>query len=307
MDNLPSDVLFSRQGKATTHMYTEFSKGPKKRPPPKTFEPVKLSDLKSMLHDLEKNRLEEENQAKNKPKPLTSSFRAISRDSYSFAFRNRTDSPKVGNYSPRFAVVEPRATHTYKLVNHTSVPKERVVFVPSCFDHLSCSFPNRKTEDINKHTKRNTLSLTQYNNFIEEKQKTDTTIPKKVTERLILPLAFDIQRPRQEFVKESDPPNEKRFDYIDNNSPISTKHSKVPSLPFSKFLPRKELFEEKLSLPPYEANKEVTQRRLSTSILNFSKMTSRKPLVLEHMLKTPAALENEKIQTAYSFQSTVRG
>ncbi|OMJ79518.1 hypothetical protein SteCoe_20444 [Stentor coeruleus] len=308
MDFKLQEQLFSRQGKASSHMHPEFGNGPKIRPKAKTIEPIKMSDLKSMLTDLEKKRLDEETEAKNRPKPLTSSFKTISRDEYAFAFRNRTNSPKVGNYSPRFVVIEPRATHTLKLVKHTSVPKERQIFIPGCLNFMNCSFINRKAESpTNKAIKRIIKPLKEFKVQVAEREKNDRIIPKKVGQRLILPLAFDKQKPRSEFVKESDPPNDKRFDYVDNNSPVNTKHKRVQSLPFEKNIPRKEFFEDKQSLSPYDVNKEFIQKKISTNVMEFSRMTERKPLVLEHMLKTPMQIEDEKIQIAYLKQSNIRG
>ena len=308
MDFVKPEPLFSRQGKATTHMHPEFATGPKRRPEAKVIDPVKLSDLKSMLSDLEKKRIEDEIEAKNKPKLLTSSFRAISRDSHAHAFRNRTESPRVGNYSPRFTVIEPRATHTLKLVKHTSAPKQRIIYLPSCMNPATPCFHARDNKlNVSKEIKRNPLFLADYNDKIGEIQRNDRGIAKKVGERLILPLQFDKQKTREEFVKASDPPNDKRFDYVDNGSLVSSQHKRVNSLPFEKILPRKEFFEEKHSLPPYDADAEVTKKKLCTTVMDFSKMTARKPLVLEHMLKTPLPTDDEKVQAAYSRQSNIRG
>jgi hypothetical protein len=308
MDLLPTESLFSRQGKATAHMHPEFSMGPKPRPVPKVVEPVKISDLKLILTDLEKKRADEENDAKNRPNPLTSSFRAISRDSYQHAFRNRTESPNVSNYTPRYNFIKPRATHALKIIKPQSVPKERVVFIPSCLQTMACSFANRILDTpVEKSIKRNAKTLTEYNNSLGELQKNFKGDIKKTTERLRLPISFNIQRPRPEFVKGTDPPNDKRFDYIDNNSPVNTKHKRISCLTFDKILPRKELFEAKNSLSPYDADKEFTQKKISTTVLEFSKMVGRKPLVNEHMLKTPGPIDNQKIQSGYLYQSTVRG
>ena len=301
--------LFSRQGKAISHMHPEFSTGPKPRPKSKVIEPVKLSDLKTILADLEQKRMQSESNAKNKPKPLTSSFRAISRDEYSFAFRNRTESPRVGNYSPRFSVVEPRATHTLALVKNSSVPKERLIFVPACLNTFSCNLSNRTKENFhNKGIKRVARGLREFEVNVKEMQRNepkDSKIPEK---RLKLPIAFDKQKDRPEFVKDSDPPHEKRFDFVDiKDSLVYTKHKRVQSLPFEKNMPRKEFFELKESLSPYDVNKEFTLKKLSLTVMDFAKTTPRKTLVVDHMLKTPVQIEDEKINTAFLKQSTVRG
>jgi hypothetical protein len=290
-------------------MYPEFSTGPKPRPKSKFVEPVKLSDLKSMLTDLEQKRVQSENDQKNKPKPLTSSFRAISRDNYAFAFRNRTESPKVGNYSPRFVVVEPRATHTLALVKHSSVPKERLIYLPACLNNYSCNLSNRTKENFhNKGIKRNGKKLNEFESNVKDFQKKEPKDPVKPAERLRLPISFDKQKERPLFVKDSDPPHEKRFDFVESReSLVNSKHKRVQSLPFDKNIPRKEFFELQESLSPYDANKEFTLKKLSLTVMDFGKTTPRKPLILDHMIKTPVQIEDEKINTAFLKQSTVRG
>ena len=288
-------------------MHSEFSTGPKPRPKPKQIEPVKISDLPSMLTDLEQKRLKLENDAKSKPKPLTSSFRAISREEYEFAFRNRTESPRVGNYSPRFTVIEPRATHTLRLVKTSSVPKERVIYVPACLNNYSCTLANRTKEHIHsKSIKREPKALKRFEETIQELHKKNPHDPEKPKERLKLPISFDKQRNRPEFVKDSDPPNEKRFQYVENDSFVNSKHKRVQSLPFEKNIPRKEFFETRESLSPYDVNKEFTLKKLSLTVMDFAKTSPRKPLVLEHMLSTPVQVEDERISAAYMKQGVNR-
>ena len=310
MELLPAESLFSRQGKATTHMHPEFSFGPKRRPEPKAVEPVQMSELKQMLADLEKTRLTEARAEKSKAKPMTSSFRAISRDSYAYAFRNRTDSPKVGTYSPRFTVVEPRTTHTLKLSKPTTAPKQRILYLPSCMDPTVADFHKRDPTGTccNKELKRNPLTLSEFHCKTGEMDQNYRGEVKKPAERLILPMDFSKQKPREDFVKATDPPHEKRLDFVDNNSLVNSSHRRVSSLPFEKTLSRKEFFEERdVNLSPYDANKEFTQRRVSTIVLDFGKMSPRRPLVLQHMVKTPMQLEDEKLQAAFGKQSNVRG
>lgn len=308
MDLQLQPSLFSRQGKATSHMHPEFSTGPKPRPKAKVIEPVKISDLPSMLTELEEKRLQLETDAKSKPKPLTSSFRAISREEYEFAFRNRTESPRVGNYTPRFTVIEPRATHTLKLVKASSVPKERVIYLPACLNNNSCSLANRTKEHIhNKSIKREPRPLRRFEEAIKELHKNKPQDAEKPKERIKLPISFDKQRNRPEFVKESDPPNEKRFQFVENDSFVNSKHKRIQSLPFDKNISRKDFFETKESLSPYDVNKEFTLKKLSLTVMDFAKMSPRKPLVLEHMLSTPVQIEDDKISAAYMRQSVVRG
>lgn len=308
MDLLPTESLFSRQGKATTHMHPEFATGPKRRPEAKVIEPVKMSDLKAMLADIEQNRTDEENAVKNRPNPLTSSFRAISRDSYAFAFRNRTDSPKVGNYSPRFTVVEPRATHTLQLKSPVSAPKQRIIYLPSCVDPKTADLHNRRHKSTtNKVIKRNAFTLHEFSSRLGDIESKYLGEVKKTGERLILPMDFDKQKPREDFVKNTDPPNENRFAYMSNYSEVHSNQRRVSSLPFEKILPRKEFFDQQVSLSPYDVKKELTQKKVSITVLEFSKMTPRKPLIHDHMIKTPQRIEDGKIEAAYTKQSTVRG
>lgn len=302
-------TLFSRQGKATSHMHPEFSIGPKPRPKSKVIEPVKMSDLKTILTDLQKKRIQSESDAKNKPKLLTSSFRAVSRDEYTFAFRNRTESPRVGNYTPRFTVVEPRATHTLSLVKTSNVPKKRLIYVPACLNTFSCSMANRTKENFhNKGLKREARRLSEFEVKVKEIQKNEPKDLKLPEKRIRLPIAFDKQKDRPEFVKDNDPPNEKRFDFVESKeSLVYTKHKRVQSLPFEKNIPRKEFYELKESLSPYDVNKECTLKKLSLTVMDFAKMTPRKTLLVDHMLNTPVQIEDEKINTAFLKQSTVRG
>ena len=172
--------MTSRQGKAINHLYPSMFTFSKKRPKPKTANPM-TSNFSKMLEELETEKLLEQEQAKKKnPVKNSASFRAISREQHSFATRNKTGSPAVGLYNPQWTAVRPNTSRAPKLSTKHSETKEPLIFTPTCIkDDLNCTFPKRDSKDAlmnfksyNPRIKRTVSIMKDYNEKLEEKLKT---------------------------------------------------------------------------------------------------------------------------------------
>jgi hypothetical protein len=306
--------MTSRQGKAINHAYPTVFAKPTRRPAVKPTEPLSYSSFSDMLKDLEAQRLKEEESKKNVPTSLTASFKAISREQYTYANRNKTFSPGVGVYNPNWTAVKPRTTQGPRLLTQNSTPRSPQIFMPSCVQNdLDCSFPQRKSiehseklgnfyEDI----KRTMSNINDYNEKVEEKSKNKPD-PKKITYNVQSPINFNQQVSRKKFVDEKNPPNEKRFDFSGNFSHVYSKNKKVKTFAFEKSQGRKELFAIKHTLPDYDGADHRKTKSLGEPMLEFDKMVPRKELIYTHMLETPLSIPLDQYEKAYFKQSTVRG
>ena len=316
--------MSSRQGKAINNMYPSVFCDSVRRPRTKEIEPVNYSSFTDMLNELENQRIKEEEESKRKRvDKFTSSFKAISREQYGFSTRNKTGSPKVGLYNPNWNAVRPRTTYGPRLSTKTSAVKQANIFTPICIqDDYNCnrSITKQEKEEIkiepkiepkveafDKTLKRTITNINEYNKNLEEKQVTRICEPKKPMKYMKSPIKFARQLKRKDFVSETDPPNEKRFDFIMTETNAFSKNRRVKSFSFEKSEGRKDLFEHKDSLPPYDRNEEATMHRLSVSVLEFDKMVDRQELVHKHMLNNPDSIELSQYEEAYFKQSTVRG
>ncbi|CAG9327846.1 unnamed protein product [Blepharisma stoltei] len=315
--------LFSRQGKASAHNHPDLYDGPKRKPKKKIVDAIDISQIGNILQDLEKQRVTEETAAKLKPTRPTSSFVAVSREQYEFAFRNRTGSPRVGAYTPRYNFVHPNNNNIPKINNSSQSPREKVIFLPNCLDDdLNCTFPkscnnksslkemtntNMSFKKFDERLNRTISCIKDYDIKIDVKEGNICPIPEKFQKKSRAPLPLHKQKRREEFVKPQDPPNEKRFDFDNGDSPVHTRTKRSRTISFNKMMGRKEFFEEKISLGPYERNEEVLIPKLSRLVLGFDKLLERKPLVLEHTLNNPQPIELRDFEKAHFKLSHVRG
>ena len=315
--------MLSRQGQATANMYPSVFSATVRRPRVRSMEPVSFSLFSDMLAELEKERLQQEEERKNKPVELTSSFKAISREQYCFSVRNKTNAPRVGLYDPIWTAVRPRTTQGPRMRKKVTQGKEPNIFTPSCIqDDLRCTRSFSKTdkkidqirpEDCEKpdvfdnKLKRTVTKIKEYNEKLQETHVKTVSDPKKPKKHMKSPIKFNKQIARKEFVTSKDPPNEKRFDFAGITSEVYSRNKRVNSFYFKKSQGRPELFEHRDSLPPYDRNEEATKERLNLSVLSFEKMTDRKELVHTHMLNNPDSVDLEAYESAYFKQSNVRG
>lgn len=287
----PKRYMFSRQGKAINHLFPNYFTTPIKRP-----EPAEKS----------------QDQAPPEPKVcLSSSFKAISREQYEFTHRDRTVSPRVTFYNPKWQMTRPRSAQGPRIKQARTKSRSKQIFLPKCISkHLECSYPSRISNDKElpgpfiENLKRTMSNLRDYMEKNEEKKTNCHEEMSKTKDSWIL---FENQLDRKEFVGPKDPPNEQRFNFSPPESLIYSKNKKVSSFLMEKKSSRKELFELGLTLGPYDKDEEKLMPRLNNSYVEFGKMPDRKELVLEHVLRTPIGPELDKLDKAFCMQSGVRG
>lgn len=320
---LPKSTLYSKQGKASSHLHPNLYKKPKQRPQPKPSEPVDVAEIGSMIQVLEKQRLIEETNFSNKPVRPTSSFTAVSRDQHDFAFRNRTGAPKVGYYNPKYTTILPTRGKIPRIIKSSPSPRSKMIFLPSCLDEeLNCSFPKSSTHKESQKIMIKTCStfqkyddrLNRTVSFIrdfdekllekEEKEGNEVPIPEKFQKKSRAPLELDKQKPRDEFVKETDPPHALRFDFDNADTPNHTRTRRTRTVSFHKMLGRSEFFEDKINLGFYDKEELTLKPKL---VLEFNKLLPRKPNVLEHTLENPQPIELKDFERAHFKLSNVRG
>lgn len=312
-------IMCSRQGKATVHMHCILFKGHKRKARTHSEDNGDDKSLNEMLADLEKQRLDDEKCSKN-VKP-SSTFRSISRDQHEFANRNRTNSPRVGKYEPKYHHGKPRTDLAIRFSVSRTTPKTKRILVPSCFNNsLDCSYPNgfyRSKQDADQVSSpesppkayrvfRHTMSDFQdYERMVEDREKQLTPVVDKPKLNLKSALEFNKQIDRPQFVKSSDPPNAERFAYMEPTSLVISKNKRSRAVNMSTYRERQELFGTCENSSIYEDCKEKLIPKLSRMVIPFDKVIGRKELVHEQMLKTPFSPEYSKLEKAY--RTTVKG
>ena len=308
--------MASRQGKAINHMYPSLFASGLKRKKHELPEPEPLYDFSKMLSDIEAKKLLEQEKAQQKmSETLNYSFKAISREQQEFSTRNKSGSPRVGLYNPKWEAVRPRTDQSPRYSTKATKSKEGYLFTPNCLqNNFNCSFPRRKSveevPDLGQYDKKLRRTLTKkkkYDKVAKKNEKNFKEIPKKGEKYIQSPIKFNMQLGRKEFVSPKDPPNEARFSFAGCYSKVHSSNRKVRSMDFGKWEERPELFPEKLSLVPYDRNEENCMPRLDISILEFGSRPSRQDLVHTQVLETPFPVELEVYENAFFKQSTVRG
>lgn len=308
--------MASRQGRAINHMYPTLFASGVKRKKHEHSEPEPLYDFSKMLQDIEeKKQLEQEKAEQLMSNSLTSSFRAVSREKHEFCTRNKSGSPRVGLYNPKWESTKPRTDQAPSFTSKKTETTEKLIFTPKCLEpNLHCSFPRRKsTEDpsnlgkYDQALRRTITKIKKYESAETKNQKVVKEIPKKPQKRIQSPIRFNSQLSRKEFVLQTDPPNEKRFDFAGCDSKVHTSNRKVKTYDFSKWEERKDFFPEKLTLGFYDRDEEKCMQRLDLSILEFGKRPSRQEILINQALETPQPVEFEVYEHAYFKLSQVRG
>jgi hypothetical protein len=295
MEVLQREIFFSKQGKSSAHNHSILFNGKKRRPTLKELNLIDPSDTES----LERARVCEKKEKVQKHHRPDASFRSVSRDQRSHAFRNKTDSPVVGLYSPKYDLVFSRASQGPTFKTHSSKPRKIRMEIPNCLDSdLRCSFPKH-----NRCKPRETLTVSE----IEQKIRSRKNICKSEPKPFIQKVNFGLQSPRKPFVSEKDPPDSKRFSYVQTTSLVFSGNKRPRSVIFKKMVARKELIDVQPTVGPYEMKEELVRPRTDLDVPSFKLMQSRKPLLLKERLLTPDSPSLDRLERAFSKQSHVRG
>lgn len=312
-------MMCSRQGKATVHMHCILFSGHRRKPRTRSEENGSDKPLSEISADLEKQRLNDEKGSKNVRQ--SSTFRSISRDQHDFATRNRTNSPKVGKYEPKYHLGKPRTDLSIRFSASKSTPKSKRILVPTCFGNsLDCSYPNGfyKTQQDQDQVSsaespvkpsrvlRHTMTDFQdYQRMVEDREKQLTPVVEKPKLNLKSALNFNKQLDRPQFVKSTDPPNAERFAFMEPTSTVISYNKRPRAVNMSTYRERQELFGTCENSSIYEDCKEKLIPKLSRLVIPFDKLIGRKELVHEQMLKTPFSPEYSKLEKA--FRCTIQG
>ena len=303
MEILEKAVFFSKQGRASSHTHAMLFSGIKKRPKAKELKIIDPSEALKILQLIQKEKIEEENKRKQTPKKCSYAFRTVSRMQYESAYRNKTDPPNVGSYSPNYNVINPRVNQGPKFVKSTNKPREGKVFLPNCFDEeMNCKFPNKKSLKIN-HLNRTAYSLSEYKQKLNRRKAETPNFRIKIPS----PINFNIQKDREPFVSSDSPPHEKRFVELPLNTFAYSNNKRCRIVSFNKMIGRDEVIKAKESLSPYDVKYHLTKPKTGTDIIEFQNMTPRTPNLIKQQLYTPKSPELRKFDEAFNKQSTVRG
>ena len=304
MEILKKELFFSKQGRASTHTNTLLFHGKKRKPKIKEFNLIYPVDAEKLLLSIQTQRKQEEAKFKSKKKQLTSAFKTISRAQYENAYRNRTESPDVGSYTPRFTAIDGRLSQAPKFINSTHTPRERKISLPCCIDEaMKCTFFNANKNKSTTSAIKNVITMEEY------QQKLSRIVVKtpNISDRILSPIDFEKQLSRSPFVKYGSPPHEKRFSSHLLNTHVHSNNKRPPQINFTKMLSRSDLIKPRTTVGPYDAKEELTRPRIGTKIMQFNKMLSRKPLIIKHLLESPVSPDVETFDKSFNKQSTIRG
>jgi len=292
--NEPKRYMFSRQGKAISHLFPTYFATPMKRPNPieKSQEELTPKDPVPIIN-------------------MSSSFKAISREQYEHTKRDRTVSPRVGFYNPQWHFTRPRSAQAPKIIQTPTKSRPKKIFLPKCISKdLHCSFPHRITNEKSlpgQFIEKLKRTMSNLQDDVEKTEENQKKAPEAFSKTKDSWLTFENQLDRQGFVSKNDPPHPGRFSFVQPASLTYSNNKRVKTFLISKFSSRKQLFETGLTLGPYDKDEEKLMPKLNNSYVEFGKMTERKDLVLEHRLSTPNAPNLENLDKAFCQQSGVRG
>lgn len=268
MEFLLREALLSRQGKATSHRFPTLHLAPQRRK--KHREPVlsSFASIRALANEVVKQSKEHIHSLE--PAYFTASFRTVSRDNYHFAFRNRTNSPKVGRYRPKTEIISPRVLKVPIYTPFLVEPKQKKIFLPGCLDSdLNCTHPAPVQRPPNNTIKRKIQLLEIFERRVQERMNEAPSLQPPRTAGLI---EFD-KMPRKKPL--CGPVGPQRFDCEYPTSNVHSKHRKALSMSFAKRTDRGELFPVGPHLDSYDRNEEAVLPKLSTLVLSFDKMCGR--------------------------------
>lgn len=265
MEELIRGHFFSRQGKATKHFFNGFKEGKKR---PKNFKDEyshESVEIQKVLEEVLREKQERKQRERNK-KP-SSSFRAVGRD---FSM-SESDSPGAGQYSPLYTALYPRINQGPKYTKPSVNEKIRKIYLPPCLDNEFRCRSKSPDSPSNKDpiTNRTVMSVQEFDSKLGTLRNL-TPIPEKVPYKIFSPIKFDIQKPRDPFVKLNSGPNPERFAYNPSEYQVLTKFKRPESCDFSKMSARVYKL-GRVTAGPYNINKEFVMKKLSTNIPDFSK------------------------------------
>lgn len=302
MDAYIRSDFFSRQGKATKHLFNGFKTGEHRELSQTEAPSMQKIDPLKLLEKVTKERLEAE-RSRNKSTSPSSFFKSISRD---FTLPT-SESPGAGHYFPKYSVLDSRVNQGPKYFKPKKNKKIAKVYLPGCLNmDLKC-----RAAKSNPYGLMDPFLLRTVHNYEDHKLKVEeirslTPIPEKLKSKIIAPISFALQKPREPFVKLDSGPNEKRFDYNPSKVEMSFKFQRPQSVDFSKMSERQNY--PVRSLPgPYEVNADLIMPKLVINVPDFSKQINRKPLHLEHLLNSPESPNLPKYTMAYNKQGNVKG
>jgi hypothetical protein len=295
--------LFSKQGKAISQTQSMVTEGTKKRPKAKPLNIIDPSDEETILQLIKAQKLEKPFKKVFKQEKPTSPFRSVSREKYENAFRNRTESPHACRYNPVYTAIDIRVNQGPKYMNSKSKPREKKIVLPVCVDDdLKCNFPIHSSTQTQKHN-RATYSMSKYNEMLSNKEAETFVIKDKI----VSPIDFKVQKPRDPFVRPSNSPHEERFNSLPSDTVVHSKNRKLRTVSFNKAIGRDELIKPKPLLDPYDVNDEFVKPNTALALPDFRTMTGRKPNLIAHQLSTPISPDLNLLDNAFFKQSTVRG
>jgi hypothetical protein len=296
------DNFFSRQGKATKHLFDSFKSVSRQESIDKVSSSPEPINPITFLEKLVKER-QEEKILKERSIKFSSFFTSVGRDSYSFS----SSTPGVGQYSPSYSALDPRTNQGPKYFKPIKKKKKPKIFLPRCINsNLECKIlQSEPYGNFIPLIHRTVHNLEDYEENLK-KIKSLTPIPEKITKKITASVSFDSQISRDPFVKLNSGPNEKRFDYSPSKSDILQRFNRPLSVDFSKNSPRTEK-SQIFAGGPYDKNKEYVLPKLAKNIPDFSKQLKRKPLLLEHLLKNPNSPDLNRYDKSFNNQGNIKG
>lgn len=209
METFKGDVLYSKPGKASIYIYPALNLKPKRIPKPKITQPFLVVGIKDMLKEIESELSRDKEIRHNSKDQLTASFKSVSREKYLKIYRNKTESPEVGRYNPRYNFILPSKNQSPKLKHHTYKPKNESDF--EILNKIVSLAESKGNNPDPNEEKQNPIGKSPKNDMKKSvRSVTNSQLRQSKMNSLV---NFDKQLPRSPFIKKSDSPNEKRFDF----------------------------------------------------------------------------------------------
>lgn len=226
---------------------------------------------------------------------LSATFRVVSRRQQEHVCRNRTEAPGFDRYNPKYEAVRPGVKSVPRYDCPRSSPRKERIFVPWCLEDLQTTYPHHCRTSSAQRTARTAMDFDSFKQIISAKEE-PLSCANKSPRKLHLITSFHQQLSRPET---KDSPTRKEPQTISSkDSPVLSCNKRTTGVPFAVLTKRKALWSPH-PMPEYNPDSEVVKPKVSTTVLDFKKVTSRRAQELRHILKNPPQPDSQALERGW--------
>ncbi|CDW90863.1 UNKNOWN [Stylonychia lemnae] len=264
--------------------------------------------------EMNKSELNQENQEENElgsrnkrsnysPVGGSYSFKAISRNRSVIADRyyGTTDNPDPAHYRPNNQPLERKEMTLKFKYSEEHKARQKLERIPECVQaNMACTLDIRKAVRLGQ---KGTITLKPIQEDEMQMTREEVQNQKKgyySNQMGKLNIPFDKVKDRTPNVMLCNPiPHDMRFEVPKYDLGILSQNQKTDYPTLDKVSPRGELFKPKERLLQYDVNLDMTQQNSKKGVLEFQKITKRKPNDNSKPYQTPDGYDHQSLERAY--------